>query len=112
MLFLPRSQQLKGFEDFLYFLYIFLLFSKNQLSNFLHFFENWFFKKIKNLKSQVFLLFYFKIFFKITVLVRDISFKVVITPSLPIPEYFQPPKGISNDLKNEAPLIIAPPHSS
>ena len=79
-----------------------------------------FFQKIKNLKSQVFyhiffknfIIYYFNIFFNITVLVRDISFKVVITPSLPIPEYFQPPKGISNDLKNDAPFIIAPPHSN
>ena len=51
-------------------------------------------------------------FFKTIVLILDISCNVVATPSFPIPECFQPPKGISKDLKKLAPLMIAPPHSN
>ena len=57
-------------------------------------------------------IYYLVIFFKITVLVLDISLKVDIIPSLPIPEYFHPPNGCSKLLKKLAPFITAPPHSN
>ena len=40
-----------------------------------------------------------------------ISSNVDITPSVPMPLCFQPPNGISNDLKKLAPFITAPPDS-
>ena len=54
---------------------------------------------------------YSKMFLRTIVFTLVISSNVENTPSVPIPEYFQPPNGISNDLKNEAPLITAPPAS-